>query len=113
MAEATNLYQLRRRQERWKSHSAVEREALTDLARAIERYLTQVAPGDRNNAAFVEAALPHLEKFKQVLATAKPKRISMLQRTLQITAQTAEPNERPYWKLYAALATLAWMDANS
>jgi hypothetical protein len=112
MAEATNLYQLRRRQERWKSHSTVEREALTDLARAIERYLTQVAPGDRNNAAFVDYALPHLEKIKHVFATAKPRRISMLRRTFEIYAETAaNRKERSYWALYAALATNAWMNA--
>jgi hypothetical protein len=57
MTEVTNLYHRRKRQERWKSHSAVEREALMDLARAIERYHVQAAPGDRNNTAFANYAL--------------------------------------------------------
>jgi hypothetical protein len=112
MTEVTNLYHRRRRQERWQSHSAVEREALTELARAIERYLVQVAPGNRNNAAFLEYAQPHLQKFKQLLATAKPRRISMLQRTLQITEQTADRDERIWWALCATLAIQAWMDAS-
>jgi len=97
-----NLYHRRRRQERWQSHSAIEREALTGLALAIERYLVQAAPGNRNNSAFLEYAQPHLEKFKQVLATAKPRRISMLQRTLEITAQTADRDEKMWWELCAA-----------
>jgi hypothetical protein len=110
--EITNLYHRRRRQERWQSHSAIEREALTGLALAITRYLAQVAPGNRNNAAFLEYAQPHLEKFKQVLATAKPRRISMLRRTLEITEQTADRDERIWWELCATLAIEAWMNAS-
>jgi len=55
----TSLYEHRARQERWQHHSAKEREALEDLALAIKRYLAQVSPGNINNAAFVDYALPH------------------------------------------------------
>jgi len=90
----TSLDQHRIRQERWRHHSAKEREALADLQLAINRYLAQASPGNINNAAFADAALPHLEKIKQVFATAKPRRLSQLQRTLEMTANSVDPKEK-------------------
>ena len=92
------------RQERWRHHSAKEREALADLALGIKRYLAQLGPGNINNAAFIDAAMPHLEKMKQVIATAKPRRLSQLHRTLQLTAQASDPKEKTFWELYAMFA---------
>lgn len=113
MSEITNLYHRRKRQTRWQHHSIKEQEALEELGLAIERYLAQVSPDNINNAAFVELALPHLEKMKQVLATAKPARISMLKNTLQITAQTAaNRQERQLWELFQDMALMAWITAN-
>jgi hypothetical protein len=95
MNEITNLDHRRRRQVRWRQHSLKEQEALEDLELAIERYLTQVSPENINNAAFVDQALPHVEKINQLFATTKPKRLSMLRNTLHLTAQTAaNPKER-------------------
>src|SRR5262245_46171792 len=107
MSEITNLDHHHRRQIRWQHHSAREQEALADVALAIERYLLQASPGNINNAVFMDQALPHLEKIKQVFATAKPKRLSMLRNTLHLNARTAVNRHgrewwgvfesRPYW----------------
>ena len=95
-----NLYDRRKRQTRWQHHSSKEREALADLALGIERYLAQASPGNINNAAFVDYALPHLQKMKQLFATAKPKRLRMLANTLRITAEAAsDPKERDLWNM--------------
>jgi hypothetical protein len=105
-----SLDQHRARQERWRHHSAKEREALAELALAIKYYLAQAAPGNINNAAFVDAALPHLEKIKQVLATAKRRRLSQLRRTLELTAKSADPKEKAYWEIFAGLALQKWVE---
>jgi len=111
MSEVANLYHRRRRQIRWQHHSIKEQEALADLARAIERYLLQASPGNINNSAFMDQALPHVEKIKHVFATAKPKRLSMLQNTLHLTAQTAaNRNERELWEIFADMALLVWLE---
>jgi hypothetical protein len=110
MNEITNLDHRRRRQTRWQQHSLKEQEALEDLGLAIERYLAQVSPENINNAAFVDQALPHVEKIKHVFATAKPKRLSMLRNTLHVAAQTAtNRHEREFWEIFAGMALLAWL----
>jgi len=109
-----DFYTHRVQQERWQHHSAKEREALADLALAIKRYLAQASPGNINNFAFVDASLPHLEKIKQVIATAKPRRLSQLQRTLELTAQSvSDPNEKSLWRVFAIVALAAMWRPNS
>ena len=83
---------------------------MADLALAIERYLQQASPGNINNAAFMDQALPHLEKIKQVFATVKSRRLLMLQNTLHLTAQTAaDRHEQGLWEVFANMALLAWL----
>jgi hypothetical protein len=111
MNEIKNLDHRRRRQTRWQQHSLKKQEALEDLGLAIERYLTQVSPENINNAAFVDQALPHVEKIKQLFATAKPNRLRMLENTLHVTAQTAaNRHEREFWEIFAGMALLAWLE---